>query len=67
MVRGDDVLAVGDGKSVEVLEDVPKAAYKVTVEMLGGDEGDSSEIRVLNRVLRRTADGYRVEADPRHA
>ena len=44
-----------------------KAAYKVKVETLGGDEGDSSEIRVLNRVLRRTADGYRVEADPRHA
>ena len=67
MVHGDDFLAVGDGKCVDGLKDVLKSAYGVKVETLGGDQGDSSEICVLNRVLRRTADGYRVKADPRHA
>ena len=67
MVHGDDFLATGDGKAVESLKKVLSDAYKVKVETLGGDAGDLSEIRVLNRVLRRTDAGYRLEADPRHA
>ena len=67
MVHGDDFLATGDGKAVEKLKRVLSNAYKVKIETLGTDDGDASEIRVLNRVLRRTAAGYRLEADPRHA
>lgn len=33
---------------------------------LGEDETDLKEIRVLNRILRITADGLRYDADPRH-
>jgi hypothetical protein len=33
---------------------------------LGGDSGDLQELRVLNRVLRWSADGIYAEADPRH-
>ena len=67
MVHGDDFLATGDGKSVEELKVVLSNAYKVKVETLGNGGGDLSEIRVLNRVLRLTPAGYRLEADPRHA
>ena len=67
MVHGDDFLATGDAKSVEGLKQVLTNAYKVKIETLGLDEGDAAEIRVLNRVLRRTPVGYRLEADPRHA
>ena len=67
MVHGDDFLATGDGKAVEGLKRVLSNAYKVKVETLGNDDGDLREIRVLNRVLRLTAAGYRLEADPRHA
>ena len=66
MVHGHDFLAVGDGKDVESLKDVLNSAYEVKVETLGGDEGDSSEVRVLNHLVRRTSEGYRVDADSRH-
>ena len=36
------------------------------VGRLGGDAGDLSEIRVLNRVLRWLPGGISYEADPRH-
>ena len=38
-----------------------------TVGRLGPDKGDVREPRVLNRVLRWTAEGLAYEADPRHA
>ena len=34
---------------------------------LGGDASDAQEIRVLNRIIRWTAEGLEYEADPRHA
>ena len=67
MVHGDDFLATGDGKAVGGLKTVLSNAYKVKVETLGNGENDKREIRVLNRVLRLTPAGYRLEADPRHA
>ena len=67
MVHGDDFLAVGDKSSTDSLKKVLMDAYKVNVEVLGGGVGEASEIRVLNRVVRRTADGITIEADPRHA
>ena len=67
MVHGDDFLASGDGAAVESLSKVLSNAYKVKVEVLGAGPNDLSEIRVLNRILRRTPEGYRLEADPRHA
>ena len=34
---------------------------------MGNEAGECSEIRVLNRIIRRTTTGYKIEADPRHA
>ena len=39
----------------------------VKCEVLGGSSGELSEIRVLNRVIMRDAQGITLEADPRHA
>ena len=44
-----------------------EAAYKVKCEILGGGKNELSEIRVLNRVIRRDGQGLTLEADPRHA
>ena len=33
---------------------------------MGGSVSDLKEVKVLNRVLRRTEDGTEMEADPRH-
>ena len=67
MVHGDDFLTVGSKTSTDALKKTLMTAYKVKCEFLGGGEGEVSEIRVLNRVVRRTGSGLTIEADPRHA
>ena len=67
MVHGDDFVAVGDEKSTQKLKKSLEAAYKVKCEILGGGKGKMSEIRVLNRVIRRDDQVLTLEADPRHA
>ena len=37
------------------------------VEVLGRGEGKSSEVRILNKIVRHTKEGIELEADPRHA
>ena len=41
--------------------------YKLKTEIIGRGEGLSSEIRVLNKIVRMTDSGVELEADPRHA
>ena len=67
MVHGDDFVAVGPKGATEKLQRALEAAYKVKCETMGGYAGDVSELRVLNRIVRRDKEGYRIEADLRHA
>ena len=67
MVHGDDFLAVGEKRATDSLKQVLTEAYKVKCEVLGDGDGEVDEIRVLNRVVRRTSTGITIEADPRHA
>ena len=41
--------------------------YKAKTEVLGTDEADTAEVRLLNRVVQMGPEGVRLEADPRHA
>jgi hypothetical protein len=68
MVHGDDFVFVGPDVDLTWVEKIMGASFLIkVVGKLGGDRGDEREIRVLNRVLRWTADGIMYEADPRHA
>ena len=40
--------------------------YEIKVEILGPEKGHKQEVRVLNRVLRWTAEGIAYEPDQRH-
>ena len=40
--------------------------YDITTRVLGPDEGDSQQARVLNRILTWGPEGISYEADPRH-
>ena len=44
-----------------------KNAYEIQTQKLGGSKGQKAEGRVLNQILRHTAEGWEIEADPRHA
>jgi hypothetical protein len=68
MVHGDDFVFVGHDAELAWAEKIMGESFLIkVVGKLGGDRGDESEIRVLNRVLRWTARGILYEADPRHA
>ena len=67
MVHGDDFVAVGPEAGVRKLHEALEKAYKVKAQVMGNDDGDDRELRVLNRVIRLDEKGYRLEADPRHA
>ena len=67
VVHGDDFVFVGPEHELRWVQQRIESAFLVKViGQLGGDKGDLSELRVLNRVLRWTDDGILMEADPRH-
>ena len=67
MVHGDDFVAVGSKIATRKLQKVLEDAYKIKCEVLGDEQGEVNEIRVLNRIVRRDEKGFTTEADPRHA
>ena len=67
MVHGDDFVGVGRPEELAKLRDVLENKYKLKVETLSGANGDSREVRILNKVVRWTPEGVELEADPRHA
>jgi hypothetical protein len=67
MVHGDDFVAVGPRKHLVETRSTLESKYKLKVETLGNEKGDSSELRILNKVVRATPVGIELEADPRHA
>ena len=67
MVHGDDFVAVGPKDNLVNTRKVLEEKYKLKVETLGTDKGQSPEMRILNKVVRWTSAGLELEADPRHA
>ena len=67
IVHGDDFVFVRPEEELRWAQKQMEANFLVKViGQLGGDKEDLSELRVLNRVLRWTSGGIRLEADPRH-
>ena len=67
VVHGDDFILSGSDGDLAWIEETFHAAFLMkTVGKLGGDAGDSQELRILNRILTWSKDGIGYEADPRH-
>ena len=49
------------------LEKELEKAYEIKTQKIGMADGYKEEGKVLNRVIRRTSDGWEIEVDPRHA
>ena len=64
-VRGDDFFATGRAEDREWFEKTLLGLFEGKVKGRLVKSGD--ELRLLNRVVRRTEDGYEWEADQRHA
>jgi hypothetical protein len=67
MVHGDHFVTAGEEEDAKWLECKPKERFEIKTHVIGSKSTMSQEGKVLNRVLRRTPEGWEYEADPRHA
>ena len=66
MVHGDDFVAVGPQEHLEETRRTLESKYKLKTQVLGCEEGEEKEVRILNKVVRMSDSGVELEADPRH-
>ena len=66
-VHGDDFTSTGTTRDLAWLQKCFEKRFEVTTTVLGPEEGQSREVRILNRIIRWTAEGIAYEPDPRHS
>ena len=66
MVHGDDFVAVGRPRDVEWMNSELKDRFQITSTKIGGGASGTKEGRIINRIIRRTNDGWTYEVDQRH-
>ena len=67
VVHGDDFTTPGTDTELNWFENMLAKAFEVKVRgRLGSGKSDTKEIRILNRIARRTSKGFEWESDPRH-
>ena len=66
-VHGDDFAIVGPAAQIGWLSRKMQERYDIKLDVLGPDEGQQREVKILNRILRWTDGGLEYEADQRHA
>ena len=68
-MHGDDFVSVGQRDDVKWFLGVLSSRFEIKTCIVGSrpDLGESLEGKVLNRIVRRTDDGFELEADQRHA
>ena len=67
LVNGDDFVSVGSRRSVEKFRQKLEKRFEIKTKIIGTTDSESSEGKVLNRVIRETEDGWEYEPDQRHA
>lgn len=67
MVHGRDFVTTGGRDRCMWFKDKLSASFQIKTKVVGKGPGEAKEESVLNRVVRRTEDGWEYEADQRHA
>ena len=67
VVHGDDFIIVGQREAVAWFRQRLAERFEIKTKVIGNEADEVAEARVLNRILRRTAQGWELEADQRHA
>ena len=72
LVHGDDHCSAGSPSSLDWMEDLLAKRYEIKTQRIGKGKARSGEAKklegqVLNRVVRRTNEGWELEGDLRHA
>ena len=67
LVHGDDFVTTGKRVDVAWLREKLAGRFEIKTTVVGMGTGEAREARLLNRILSIDANGWRYEADPRHA
>ena len=67
LVHGDDFMSVGGVEECQWLKEMLERRFEIKTKIVGSGENELKEERILNRLIRITADGWEYEADQRHA
>ena len=67
LVHGDDYFSSGHREHLDWLQCELEKQYDLKTQRVGVGNDRSKEGKVLNRIVRATAEGFELEADPRHA
>ena len=54
MVHGDDFVSTGKDSSLKWLESILGKEFKIKTNIIGPDEKDEKELKILNRIIRFT-------------
>lgn len=67
MVHGDDFASVSSRQGLDWFLKLLEERFEVKTARVGPDDDELKEARVLNRIVRYTAEGWEYEPDQRHA
>ena len=66
-VHGDDFAVTASSSQLKWLKEKMGSKYDIKMDVLGPEEGQEREVKILSRVIRWTNTGLEYEADQRHA
>ena len=66
MVHGDDYFSCGERSNVAWFRGQLEAQFDMKTTVVGDEFGEAKRVKILNRVVALTSDGYTYEADPKH-
>ena len=68
LVHGDEYVSSAESSDLDWLQAALEGQYEIKTQRTRPQEGTKQvDANILNRIVRRTHEGYEVEADPRHA
>ena len=67
LVHGDDFVSSGAGASLRWFKEKLEARFEIKSKIIGIQEEEEKEVRILNRIIRVTENGWEYEPDQRHA
>ena len=69
LIHGDDYVSVASKEQLKWLKGELEAAFEIKTDIIGQSKGDDVKTKgkILNRLIRVDDDGWKLEADPRHA
>jgi hypothetical protein len=66
LVHGDDFVSTGGASEGRWFKKILENRFEIKTVVVGSSEGEESEARILNRIIRVTEHGWELEADQRH-